>query len=117
MVAISKAIRETMILAAVKALREYTGEMTVANVAEVAVNAAADDLEVVLTHRRQVHGDGSNVQESGPTALGGPPEKLREVAQAQGFSGEACPQCMNFRMRRTGTCLTCQSCGFNKGCD
>lgn len=30
--------------------------------------------------------------------------------------GDACPNCHNFTLVRTGTCMTCQSCGFNTGC-
>lgn len=39
-----------------------------------------------------------------------------EIARQQGYSGDCCPQCMNFKMRRTGTCLTCDACGHNAGC-
>ncbi len=41
---------------------------------------------------------------------------LRSV-QAGGFTGEACPMCGQFAMRRTGPCSTCQSCGHNSGCE
>lgn len=40
-----------------------------------------------------------------------------EAARDQGFSGDVCPSCGNFTMRRNGPCLTCSSCGHNTGCD
>lgn len=40
----------------------------------------------------------------------------REIATAQGYTGDACPHCGGFAMRRGGTCLTCQACGSTTGC-
>lgn len=40
----------------------------------------------------------------------------REIATAQGFTGDACSSCGGFMMRRAGTCLTCQACGGTTGC-
>lgn len=40
----------------------------------------------------------------------------REMASAQGFTGDACRTCGSFTMRRVGTCLTCQACGSTTGC-
>lgn len=37
-------------------------------------------------------------------------------AKAQGFSGEMCDTCFNFTLKRTGTCMTCSTCGANSGC-
>lgn len=39
-----------------------------------------------------------------------------EMAKASGFTGGVCEQCGGFELVRTGTCETCQSCGWNKGC-
>lgn len=41
---------------------------------------------------------------------------LSASAKAQGFSGDACDICHNFTLKRTGTCMTCTSCGANSGC-
>ncbi|MHC2087201.1 hypothetical protein [Methylobacterium sp. CM6244] len=40
----------------------------------------------------------------------------REIAATQGFTGDACPLCGSFMMKRAGTCLTCQACGSTTGC-
>src|SRR3954462_4319269 len=39
-----------------------------------------------------------------------------EIARHSGFTGNACEQCGGFNLRRTGTCETCEDCGWNKGC-
>lgn len=31
-------------------------------------------------------------------------------------SGEACRECGNFNLVRSGTCMTCQDCGTTTGC-
>ena len=33
-----------------------------------------------------------------------------------GYSGDLCGACGSSRMRRAGTCLTCEDCGANTGC-
>lgn len=33
-----------------------------------------------------------------------------------GFTGESCQQCQSMKMVRTGTCSTCQDCGFSPSC-
>lgn len=38
------------------------------------------------------------------------------TARALGFTGDMCENCSSTRMVRTGTCITCQECGANKGC-
>ena len=38
------------------------------------------------------------------------------VARAQGYEGDACPDCGSFTMVRNGTCLKCMSCGATNGC-
>lgn len=40
----------------------------------------------------------------------------REIATAQGFTGDVCPSCQSLTMVRAGTCLTCRSCGATTGC-
>ena len=39
-----------------------------------------------------------------------------EEARARGFTGNACGRCGAVAMLRTGTCETCQECGYNVGC-
>lgn len=38
------------------------------------------------------------------------------TAKAQGFDGAMCDTCFNFTLKRTGTCMTCSTCGANSGC-
>jgi ribonucleoside-diphosphate reductase alpha chain len=40
----------------------------------------------------------------------------REEARMKGYVGEACPECGNFTMVRSGTCLKCDTCGGTTGC-
>ena len=42
------------------------------------------------------------------------PRRAEKVTQ--NYSGNCCPSCGMFMVVRTGTCLTCQSCGWNGGC-
>lgn len=39
-----------------------------------------------------------------------------EMARAQGYTGDACSQCGQFRMKQSGHCLVCDSCGTTTGC-
>jgi ribonucleoside-diphosphate reductase alpha chain len=41
---------------------------------------------------------------------------LSDIARSKGFEGEACPECQEMRMVRSGTCLRCTSCGSTTGC-
>jgi ribonucleotide reductase alpha subunit len=40
----------------------------------------------------------------------------RAEAKAQGYEGEACTECGNFTLLRSGTCLKCNTCGGTTGC-
>jgi hypothetical protein len=44
------------------------------------------------------------------------PSLNSESSRKMGYTGDSCPQCLNFTMVRTGTCETCRSCGHNEGC-
>lgn len=59
---------------------------------------------------------GGNIHEKGPTALGGPPEVLREQSRLSGYTGDPCPSCGNFTMKQVGKCLGCDRCGASSGC-
>jgi ribonucleoside-diphosphate reductase alpha chain len=37
-------------------------------------------------------------------------------ARARGYEGDACPECGQFTLVRTGPCLRCDSCGASTGC-
>lgn len=37
-------------------------------------------------------------------------------ARESGYTGDMCPNCQGVRMRRTGTCVTCEDCQHNEGC-
>ena len=39
-----------------------------------------------------------------------------ELARLSGYSGDLCQTCGGLRVRRTGTCLTCEDCHSNSGC-
>jgi len=58
----------------------------------------------------QRHADGS---ESRQAAV-----RLQSVlnARAQGYEGDACPECGAFTLVRNGSCLKCASCGATTGC-
>lgn len=63
-----------------------------------------------------------------------PPEAYRRAAEAlaleagkptaapilrvysSGYTGSLCPECGGARMRRSGTCETCDDCGYAGGC-
>ena len=40
----------------------------------------------------------------------------RETARDRGYEGDACPDCGQFTLVRSGTCLRCDSCGASTGC-
>nr|WP_202944364.1 adenosylcobalamin-dependent ribonucleoside-diphosphate reductase [Parvularcula bermudensis] len=44
------------------------------------------------------------------------PSNARQVAKMKGYEGDACGECGQFTLVRTGTCLRCDSCGYSSGC-
>jgi ribonucleoside-diphosphate reductase alpha chain len=40
----------------------------------------------------------------------------REEAEVKGYEGDACPDCGQFTLVRSGTCMRCDSCGATTGC-
>ncbi|CAK0751810.1 hypothetical protein CCP2SC5_170052 [Azospirillaceae bacterium] len=42
-------------------------------------------------------------------------DQIRE-ARARGYEGDACGECGQFTLVRSGTCLKCVSCGATTGC-
>lgn len=56
------------------------------------------------------------VTDSAPAGKLGRPAGLREEAIMKGYEGDACHECGQFTMVRTGTCLRCESCGASTGC-
>lgn len=44
------------------------------------------------------------------------PETQENKAMGAQYTGQSCGQCYGLRMVRTGTCTTCQDCGWNEGC-
>jgi ribonucleoside-diphosphate reductase alpha chain len=38
------------------------------------------------------------------------------VARLKGYEGDACPDCGNFTLARSGTCMKCETCGATSGC-
>lgn len=39
-----------------------------------------------------------------------------EMARAQGYTGDCCTTCGQFRMKQSGHCLVCDACGTTTGC-
>jgi hypothetical protein len=39
-----------------------------------------------------------------------------EMARTAGYTGDVCTVCHGFRLKRTGSCVTCEDCGSNAGC-
>ena len=60
------------------------------------------------------HLDGSVRASYVPTAA--PLEQRVSQSRAQGYTGDPCPNCQMFTMRRNGTCNVCDSCGTTTGC-
>jgi len=50
-----------------------------------------------------------------PGSLAAPVGRERQ-ARAKGYEGDACSECGQFTLVRTGACLRCDSCGANSGC-
>jgi len=50
-----------------------------------------------------------------PGSLAAPIGRERQ-ARAKGYEGDACSECGQFTLVRTGACLRCDSCGANSGC-
>ena len=51
-----------------------------------------------------------------PAGKLGTPRGEREDAIVKGYEGDACPDCGQFTLVRSGTCLKCESCGASTGC-
>ncbi len=41
---------------------------------------------------------------------------IRDTARLKGYEGDPCPECKQFTMVRSGTCLKCVNCGATSGC-
>ncbi|MEQ8179902.1 MAG: vitamin B12-dependent ribonucleotide reductase [Amphiplicatus sp.] len=54
-------------------------------------------------------------QKASPGSLAAPRGK-RESARVKGYEGDACPDCGQFTLVRSGACLRCDSCGASTGC-
>ncbi len=39
-----------------------------------------------------------------------------QIARQQGYEGDPCAECKQFKMVRNGTCLKCENCGATSGC-
>ena len=39
-----------------------------------------------------------------------------EQAKWKGYEGDPCGTCHSFTLKRTGVCVTCDTCGSNSGC-
>lgn len=39
-----------------------------------------------------------------------------EMARMQGYEGDQCDTCQQFKLKRAGHCLVCDSCGTTTGC-
>lgn len=53
-----------------------------------------------------------------PTSNGISPKKeeLRKRSKQSGYTGDPCPTCGEFRLRRKGTCIACDNCDHSSGC-
>ncbi len=45
-----------------------------------------------------------------------PEARAPVMAVLEGYSGDCCDKCGSGRMKRCGSCLTCESCGSTSGC-
>jgi ribonucleoside-diphosphate reductase alpha chain len=62
--------------------------------------------------------DPTGTRPAEPAAVAAPTATIdarRSEAQLKGYEGEACGSCGNFTMKRSGTCLSCDSCGSSNG--
>jgi ribonucleoside-diphosphate reductase alpha chain len=39
-----------------------------------------------------------------------------EMARQQGYTGDCCSHCQQFRMKQSGHCMVCDACGTTTGC-
>lgn len=39
-----------------------------------------------------------------------------EIARQQGYTGDCCSHCHQFRMKQSGHCMVCDACGTTTGC-
>jgi ribonucleoside-diphosphate reductase alpha chain len=63
--------------------------------------------------RRHTHSNGAS---NGATRMTTSQDDPRSIAVLQGYSGDACSECGQFTMVRSGTCLRCLSCSATSGC-
>ena len=89
-----------------------TDGVTLRTIHPAALGAAAPDVERIV--RDHLFGEAQPARAAHTADTG--TFTQRELAFAQGFTGDACPSCGSFMMKRAGTCLTCQACGATTGC-
>ncbi len=106
--------------------------MRVTLVIEMEKDAAPESVMMVVQHLkgvREVSGTVVRNPKPPPPAPLGPTPKPKvtpkprmaaqyaaQAARSMGYTGDMCLQCGQFTMKRSGTCLTCQTCGVTTGC-
>ncbi|MEM9989744.1 MAG: vitamin B12-dependent ribonucleotide reductase, partial [Pseudomonadota bacterium] len=74
-----------------------------------------DDDDEVPSEEEEMTEEAMNAQPA-PKGRLADPSAAREEARIKGYEGDACPECGQFTLVRSGTCLRCDSCGHNTGC-
>jgi ribonucleoside-diphosphate reductase alpha chain len=93
----------------------------VAEEADMTALAKSSILTEHLPVRNGLHGNGHG---HGNGAVAHKMELKREtltltavqIARQQGYEGDPCQECKQFKMVRNGTCLKCENCGATSGC-
>ena len=65
--------------------------------------------------RRRQRCRASPTESTEPALLDGRLAQAR-LARLKGYEGDPCPNCANFTLVRSGTCLKCDTCGSTTGC-
>ena len=77
-----------------------------------------DDSETIdaPSVKAQVREIAEAMRPSASGRLSDPNQDRIAAARMKGYEGDACPECGQFTLVRTGACMRCDSCGANTGC-
>jgi len=81
-----------------------------------AIEGEAENASVADSVRSAVRDLAEAYGASNRGRLSDPQKSAIAAARLKGYEGDACPECGQFTMVRTGSCQRCESCGADTGC-
>jgi len=95
-----------------RAYERFVREHAIADEPRTAMHVA---LEEILSNVVR-HASGRGARHMTVTLTATAVQTQRQTARLQGYEGDPCQNCKEFKLVRNGTCLKCMGCGSTSGC-